>query len=252
MHPRSFPATLSLCLAVLASVLVAPSVKGAATVTKAVFKDDFSSTSLSDKPNGYLGGWYGNHVAFGEWVKGDWNVQASGGALQVSTTGGFRGAAVLLSPALFKEAGSYTLSFDISNYSGESNNSASVSIWSGKGYDLTNSSANALILDAQNNQLRTEGSASSVKLASANPVANGSYSINFTYDGTSAVALFLGATTNGWPFPSLTYDNVSVAPVVSPSASPAPPASAVPELSTPWALGVLLSFGGLTHRRRRS
>jgi len=176
-----------------------------------VFTENFSSTTLVDKPNSYLGGYYGNSVNFGEWARSGPTVSLSAGTLQVSSDSGYRGVAILLSPSLFPSAGAYTLTFDIVSYTGDANDTATVAVWQGSGYDMTRSSANALILHTQTGQLQALGSATSSLLTSANYNAAGTgITLDFNYDGTSTVALFFGATTGGYPFPTVSYDNVSV------------------------------------------
>ncbi|HEY1121573.1 MAG TPA: hypothetical protein VGE67_08225 [Haloferula sp.] len=203
-----------------------------------IYSENFSSTTLADKPNSYLGGYYGSHVSFGEWVRSGSTVSVSGGNLQVGSDSGFRGAALLLSPSSFPSAGTYTLTFDVLSYTGDANDTATVAIWSGSGYDMTNSSANSLILNTQTGQLQALGSATSSQLSSTTYSAAGTCSVNFTYDGSSTIALFFAATTGGYPFPTVKYDNLSIT-------SPSP----VPETSVPMILGVAASFGLLRRRR---
>ncbi|MGC4015392.1 MAG: PEP-CTERM sorting domain-containing protein [Luteolibacter sp.] len=212
-----------------------------AAMAATVFTENFSSTTLVDKPNSYLGGYYGNQVNFGDWERSGPTVVLSSGTLQVASDSGYRSAAILLSPSLFPAAGEYTLSFDIVGYTGDANDTATVSVWSGSGYDLTKTSGNSLILNTQTGVLQALGSASSTLLTSANYNATGTgITMNFTYDGVSTVALFFGATTGGYPFPTVQYDNVSVSQASM---------SVVPEPSTAAVL-VLPALGCLLRRRR--
>ncbi|MCW1921749.1 PEP-CTERM sorting domain-containing protein [Luteolibacter arcticus] len=218
------------------ATLVACSATNAATV----FTENFPTTTvLADKPNSYLGGYYGSHLSFGEWVRSGPTITLPSESLQVSSDSGFRSAAVLLSPTLFPSAGNYKVTFDITTYSGDANDTATVSVWSGSGYDLTHSSGSALILNSQTGQLQALGSASSSLLASSTYSAAGNaITLDFSYDGSSTIALFFAATTGGYPFPTVRYDNVSISN-----------ATVVPE---PTAVAVL-SFalaGGLLRRRR--
>lgn len=94
-----------------------------------VYSQDFSALTLANKPNAYLGGFYGPQLAFGEWVRSYSDVTVNSGTLQaISDTDGFRGAGVFLSPSLFPSAGNYALTFDITGFSGEQSDAAAVSI----------------------------------------------------------------------------------------------------------------------------
>ncbi|MEK7949988.1 hypothetical protein WKV53_05760 [Luteolibacter sp. Y139] len=203
-----------------------------------VYSQDFSSITLADKPNSYLGGYYGSQLAYGEWVRSGSTVSLTSGSLQVSSDSGFRSAAVLLDPALFPSAGTYTLTFDVLGYSGDANDTATVGVWTGSGYDMAHSSGNALILNSQTGNLQALGSATSSLLSSTTYSVAGTYSVNFTYDGSSTIALFFAATTGGYPFPTVLYDDVSIAS-----------AAAVPEASIPAILGFAASIGLLRRRR---
>ncbi len=163
-------------------------------------------------------------------------------SLNVTSTNATRPAGILLSPGLFTEAGTYTLSFDVTAYSGAVNNSGLVSIWSGNGYDPTLATGNALILDTLSAELKTMGTTTSALLGSTSITATATGSeISFTYDGTSAVALFFGGGTNSWPFPTVTYDNISIS---QPSIVP------VPEPSGSAFLALVDSASCLIRRRR--
>ncbi|MFD0893496.1 PEP-CTERM sorting domain-containing protein [Luteolibacter ambystomatis] len=207
-----------------------------AAMAATVFTENFSSTTLVDKPNSYLGGYYGNPVNFGEWARSGPTISLSSGTLQVSSDSGYRGAAILLSPSLFPSAGAYTLSFDVVSYTGDANDTATVAVWQGSGYDMSRSSGNALILHTQTGQLQALGSASSSMLVSGsyNAAATG-VTLDFNYDGVSTVALFFGATTGGYPFPTVRYDNISV---TSKAVSAVPEPSAVAILALPLGLAL--------------
>ncbi len=203
----------------LGSLCLFASASQAATV---VYSENFSSSTLTSNGNPYLGGWFTPQTAFQQWV-GDGSSSITTGALRVEPTSGSRSAGVVLSPGIFPAAGSYTLSFDVTAYNTSAGDPAKVTIWSGKDYGASNT-GNSLQIDTYNMQLNPQGAASVASLGSATFTAAGSstQSITFTYDGVSAVALFFGASTDGWPFPTATYDNITVtqnSPVVIPEPS---------------------------------
>lgn len=87
--------------------------------------------------------------------------------------------------------------------------------------------------------LTAQGSATVSQLAgnvSYTTPANGN-TVSFTYDGSSAIVIFLGVQDGGFPFPDAIFDNVSVA-------------NAIPEPSMTFLLG-LSALGALTIRRRK-
>lgn len=205
-----------------------------------VFTESFESTTLSAKPNAYLGGWFTPQVSPGEWC-GATETSITTGTVQVLPTNGFRSAGVILGPSVFSGAGDYILSFDLATYSGDGNDLATVSVWSGAGYDLSGSTGNALILDTLSGSLTTSGAATATSLASISLTsAANAVELSFTYDGTSAVALFFGASTGGWPFPTARYDNIEIRSL---SADPVPEPSAM-------MLGILTAGAALFRRRR--
>lgn len=227
---RAFPLCALLALA-------APVTARAASV----FSEDFSSATLSDKSNNYLVGWYGSPVAFGEWVRPTSAAMTiSSGTLVVNNDSGTRSAAILLDPTLFPAAGQYTLTFDIVGYNGDGNDYAKVSVWKGFGYDLSTSSGNALILNAESSVLGAAGSATSSLLASSNYTTTGTFSLSFDYDGFSALALFLGAFDGGGFHPTITYDNINISSL-----------QAVPEPSMAASTGLALAWLLLRRRRPR-
>jgi len=243
--------TVSLAGAILGTAMLA-CVVATPLAAAVIYTENFATTTLADKPNSYLGGYYGSPVTFGEWVRAsNSTISANSGSLQVGSDSGFRSAAVLLSPDLFPSAGTYTLSFDILNYTGDANDTATVGIWSGSGYDLTHSSGSALILNSLTGVLQAQGSATSSQLSSTSYMAAGSYSVDFTYDGYSTVALFLAATTGGYPFPTVRYDNVTISSMSAPMEFPASsPAESIPETTVPAIFGLAASLGLLRRRRR--
>ena len=225
----------SVCL--LSIVLTA----GGLNASTVIFSENFTSTTLVSNANPYLGGWFTPQAALQAW-NGPGEASITTGALTVTSTSGTRSAGTLLSPGLFPQAGTYTLSFDVTAYSGASNNSGLVTIWSGTGYDLGNASPNALVLDTLFAELKPSGLATAALLGSTLITESGNgWEVSFNYDGTSAVALFFGVTTSGWPFPTATYDNISIS-------RPSP--AAIPEPSVPTLVALVAAAFCLVRRRR--
>ncbi len=207
-----------------------------------VYATGFSDVTVSNKPNGYLGGWFGSHVAFGEWVGQTSLVQVSGGKLvATSDTHGYRGAALVLDPSLFPGAGRYRLGYDLESISGSAGDSASASIWYANGYDLF-SSPNANIIDTLNHQVVALGTANSgIWGLAVHTTSALNQQIEFTYDGFSAVVIMLGANDTGsWPFSTATFDNISVSKLI-------PTGRVVPE-PTNALVGVLIGIAILQRR----
>jgi len=210
--PYSFKIlTLLLCFSVL--------------ISKAAITIDFSSETIENQANGFVGGWFGGSMSFDQWYGDSSDASIGGGQLNVSSTSAFRGAVLLLDSSAFAPfgAGNYTLTFDVTSFSlsnGASSSAddfAEVRIWSGSGYDLTNTTGNALAVSPQNGSFTAQGNASVNLLASRQVDSTGiANTLQFEYDGTSAIGLFLGAMTGGWPFPNVSYDNVSIGPVAVP------------------------------------
>jgi len=175
-----------------------------------VFEDNFTSGSITNQVNPYHGGWFSPQIAVNTWYGGHTYASIGSGALHVMSDSGVRSAGIFLPPSLFFGNGAYSLEFDVTAYSGDVNDSAIVSVWQGSNYDLF-SSPNAVVLNTLSASLTTMGSASSAELIRGtyqNPGAN--LTLDFNYDGSSGIALFFGATTGAYPFPSVTFDNVSL------------------------------------------
>lgn len=190
---------------------------------------DFSTETLEDRFNGYIGGWFGNNLDFGQWYGSAADASISGSNLIVGSTApnDARTAVVLLDPAAFAVdgAGDYRLSFDLTGFTmsdslpNTGGDVAFASIWSGSGYDLSGSSGNALFVSPGLGTITPQGT------ASASEIARGEYSaaangliVDFTYDGSSAIAIFLGALEQGgWPFPTASFANVEISVVPEPN-----------------------------------
>jgi hypothetical protein len=190
---------------------------------------DFSTETIEDRFNGYVGGWYGNNLDFDQWYGSATDVSISGSNLIVGSTApnDARSAVVILDPAVFAVdgAGDYSLTFDLSAFTmsdsqpNTGDDVAFASIWSGSGYDLSGRSGNALFVSPGLGTITPQGTASASEIARGefSSAANGLI-VDFTYDGSSAIFIFLGALEQGgWPFPTASFANVSVSPVPEPS-----------------------------------
>ncbi|TVP79575.1 MAG: hypothetical protein EA353_05930 [Puniceicoccaceae bacterium] len=180
----------------------------------------FDTETLQNLPNGYVGGFYGSEsrISLNQWFGGSGNISIADGVLKTNTDSGTRVGAYVFESSALSGAGEYELLFDITRFDGAPNNNGFVSIWSGSGYDLTNSSADALFIDTQTPTVTPQGNAIAgeiTRLSIQNTVIN--ESIAFTYDGTSALILFFGAQTSGFPFPQVDYDNIRVSQIPEPA-----------------------------------
>jgi len=160
----------------------------------------------------------------------------------VTSTSGYRGAVILFEPDLFIDgAGEYLVTVNVSGNFSVSNDPAVVRIWSGAGYNLNHDSAAAIFVNAQTGAFTALGTATATDLGRLDITESGIFSVQFTFDGTSAIGIFLGAQTGGWPFPEVDYDSLTVA-MISGSA-------VIPEPSS--ALLVCVSLTALFVRRKR-
>jgi hypothetical protein len=222
-------------------LLVAFSLSSRTEASTIVFADDFSSSTIVNQGNPYVGGWFTPQLALQQWT-GTTESSITTGALSVGTTNGTRTAGIVLSPTLFEGAGEYVLSFDLTSYSGDGNDAAVATVWAGSGYDMSGSTGNAITVNTYSASLLASGSAQVMQLAAASlTAASNGNEISFAYDGNSAVAIFLGVSTGGWPFPTATYDNVMVS-----KTSP----ESVPEPGAMLLLGVALVSFAIRRRRQ--
>lgn len=230
---------IKVVLALVACIAVTTAVSRAQNSVP-IFSDDFSTSTKFESLNPYVGGFYTPQLPFQKWTGGpDSEVSISSGVLTVNSSSGTRTAGIVLSNTLFSGAGNYVLTFDMKSYTGSTNNTALASVWSGKGFDLAQT-ANALIVDTSIASLTAQGNAQVAKLAETNfnTVGNGK-TLTFAYDGISAVGIFLGVKTTGFPFPSATFDNVTVSKL-----------SAVPEPSASILFGLAAFCSTLVRRRK--
>jgi hypothetical protein len=189
-----------------------------------VFSDDFSASTFEDRANGYLGGFYGSNVSFDKWfgVSSGTTPEATitGGSLNIeSTSSSFRGAFLVLAPSVFGSDTEFSLTLDVTALNlGASGNSATARVFTGTGYDLTLSSANALFINAQTGGVTPQGSAS-VALAAESPLALGAgQTLDFTRPVGHAVMVFIGASGPTWPHPTMSVGEMRIDVIPEPSA----------------------------------
>jgi hypothetical protein len=182
---------------------------GAALSLHSAVNLTFSEETLTNQANGYIGGWYGNNIAFEQWTGNSASISIAGGVLTANSDSGFKTAAFVIESSAMDGAGNYELSFDVPRIESTPNNNGYVSIWSGSGYNLSGS-ADALFINTELASVVPQGNAVASKLVDTSFQETGSNIVNFTYDGSSALVFMLGAQTNGYPFPSVDYDNFSV------------------------------------------
>jgi hypothetical protein len=208
-----------------------------------VFDDPFDSGAVSNSANGFLGGFYGGQLSFDQWYGGTGDASIGGGSLTVGSSFQYRSAVILFAPSTFGGvSGLYNVTVDISGYLGDSNDTGRISVWTASGYDLSNTSADGLFVDTQSGTLDIRGNATASEVAGASFSSSGSLDLQMSYDGTSAVAVFLGAETGGWPFPTIDYDRLTIQRLSGDGSIPEPSVSLL------GCLGVL----GLLCRRNRS
>lgn len=182
----------------------------AALTSNAAINLTFDTETLDNRPNGYIGGWYGNNIAFEQWTGNSASVSIANGVLTANSDSGFRTAVFAVESSALGGAGSYQLSFEVPRIESAANNNGYVSVWSGSGYNLSGGSADALFINAELASVAPLGGASAAKLVDYAFEETGTNIVNFSYDGTSALIFMLGAQTNGFPFPSVDYGSFSV------------------------------------------
>lgn len=128
-------------------------------------------------------------------------------------------AGLFLDPSLFSGAGTYTVSFDLTGDAG-GNAAYRAYVFSGSGYDLSGSEDKRLTLSLSSGGfggytgLTATGagvSASQLVMVDlgteASTAGTSAISFDFTYDGTSAIAISIGGYNN-----AATFDNFTVVP----------------------------------------
>ena len=199
---------------------------GSAAHGAVIYTEDFSGTTvLPSDTQETLGFYNGNALSDGIVVSDSANATIENGQLGINSTSGFRGIGLVLTPeeTLGSSPGTYQLQFDIVSFDPGVNGPtvgtgfAEVNIFSGNEFQAAND-ANAVLLNAQTGELEALGAAVSTELASQNfTTAGDNITITFEYDGSGAIAIFFGANTSSFPFPSVVFDNIQVSTIPEPS-----------------------------------
>ena len=196
---------------------------GSAAHGAVIFTEDFSGTTvLPNDTQETLGFFNGNALSDGIVVSS--NATIANGELGINSTSGFRGIGLVLTPeTLGSSPGTFQLQFDIvsfdrgENFGTVGTGFAEVNIFSGNGFQAADD-ANAVLLNSQTGELAALGTAVSTELASQNfTTAGDNITITFEYDGSGAIAIFFGANTSSFPFPSVVFDNIQVSTIPEPS-----------------------------------
>lgn len=198
-----------------------------------IYSQDFSASTNTylRYGDGYavLGGSTANsnhrEIDFGEWAggSGQANAVVTDGAMQIQGynggTGGTRGIGVVIDPTLFGGvAGTYTFKFDLKISGQDGTEKVYADVWAGSGYNLEETTDSKRIALDTANARGTRNFLAAVSGAAASNLAESTYTsdiaafetktVDFTYDGTSAVALLF--TADGGVLG--TIDNVQVIP----------------------------------------
>lgn len=162
-------------------------------------------------------------VDFEQWGMTNNGNDFAGGVAQPQTSGGtnnLKMMGVFLDPARFSGAGQYTISFDLTG-DASGNNAYRAYVFAGSGYDLTGTTNNRLDLSLSSggfggwSGLTADGDGTAIASqlverildTEASTAGTSEISIDFTYDGSSAIAFAVGGYNN-----ASTIDNFSVVP----------------------------------------
>lgn len=204
-----------------------------------IYSDDFTSSSIDNESNAYLGGWYGSQVSFDQLFGPGSSASITGGQLDLTSTSGVRGAFLVLPPAMFGTETIFSLTVDVDEVDiGSSGNDVLARVFTGSGYDLTLSSADGLFVNPGAGSVTAFGSSTASLAAEMSLSAGEGQVLDFTRSADDAVLVFIGSDASaGWPFPEMQVASISIA--------------ALPEPST---LGLLVLSSSLVvfHRKRKS
>ena len=181
-----------------------------------IYSEDFTSVVLPTTTQSTLGH-YAPYAAFGE-ISVAADAVAENGALTLKSNSNFRGVGIALDGANLS-LGTYTVSFDILSFvlSHSSTNTVNdyleASAWAAHGYQQ--GSNDGVILNAQTGDLGVYGNATVSELGNttvlfSDATNTGTFDFSFNYTGTDAVVLYFGAVSDGWPFPEIVIDNISL------------------------------------------
>ena len=218
-----------------------------------IYSEDFSSTTTNGLGTQANLGFFGpNFAALNDIaVAANSTVQNEALFFNSNTGNEFRGIGIVLDAAAFVGIGSYTLQYDIVDFQLSSpfgsafDDQLQAIVWTANGF--VEGTSDGLTINAQSGDVvlsAPESTASATQVASQavsfqDAPNTGTFNLDFEYDGSEAVVLYLGAVSDGFPFPEITIDNISVSSL-----------SAVPEPASTTLLG--LGLLTLTFRRRRA
>ena len=185
-----------------------------------VFSEDFTSTRLA--PNSLqanLGG-VETLATFGE-ISVSSDASIENGALVLTSSSGFRGVGIAFEASQLVAGATYNLSLDVidfelsSPFGSNFNDSFQINVYTGNSFLPDSDNSERLFLNSQSGELEVRnGSATSTEILSENIFSfgdspnTGSVELSFNYDGSDALAIFLGAVSDGFPFPEITIDNI--------------------------------------------
>ena len=217
-----------------------------------IYNEDFSTTTTQGLGTQATLGFFGPGFAAFDAIAVAANATVQNEELffNSNTNNEFRGIGIVLDGASFVGNGPYSLQYDIVDFQLNSPFGSAFSdqfqaiVWTANGF--VQGTSDGLVVNAQSGDVILSGpdsTASATQIASQavsfqDSPNTGTFSLDFNYDGSEAVVIYLGAVSDGFPFPEITVDNISVST-----------ASAVPEPTSVTLLA--LSFLAITARRRR-
>ena len=219
-----------------------------------IYEENFENATLPISTQATLG-FFNSNLVFGEIaVSSDASIQDLNGnqALRLTsqTNGEFRGIGIALNSSMLAGAGTYSLGVDLltfdlsSSFGSDRDDSLLVNIFSGNGFvDNTN---NGLVVNGQTADLMPiiGGNATSQLLGTGSisfqdSPNTGALDVQFNYNGTDeAVVIYIGALSDGFPFPEIVIDNIVLS------------TDAVPEPSSFLYLA-MFAFAGIARRTRK-
>lgn len=211
---------------------------------------DYGFSTLTDDSAGAFGGQNESiEMEFEEWTGEGSVASIANGVLTVIPVQNVGSAIFAVESSSLGGAGEYEMKFDVTRWvtadpeTGTDNETASgfASVWRGEGYDLSNSTPDALDITTETSPIvDASGNATAERLDRLTFDKTGNNkTISFTYDGSSGSALIfvLGAEAVGFPNPEIDFENFRV--------------QVIPEPSTLVWLIPILVFALCTRRRER-
>ena len=161
---------------------------------------------------------------------GGQDASVVGGELVVSSTNSFRGIGLAFGAGALDGPGTYTLSLDLQNFVSSSAQQTmtagllAINTFNVDGFNFATPSNNILLDTDTGTVGNANGTASTISAGSttfeqSQFTGPQTITLDINYDGSDALVIFIGAETNGFPFPVLTIDNISLSTVPEPSVS---------------------------------